>query len=525
MTIGELSRAAVVLYGPASMIKVSAMKIQSVLLAALLAPAFVHAQQKAAAPTQAQQAALEQRAEALSEEQIGQSRDIPALSALAQIYNSKGDNQRLAWTLHRLTELLPNSGELKLQLAMAYCKIGDPPSKTKAYDTLLHMQMQGFGYDISKDSRYAAIQGTRVWDYIVANLAVNTKQFGEGKVAFELPKGDHLDQALAWDAKRKKLLVGSARDGSILLVDETGKSSDFIKADAANGLWSIDALGVDQAHGKLYATSSASPLFKGFDATNAGKAGVFEFDLASGKFLKSHLVPAGDGAHILSRLAVASDGNVYAADSVRREVFKVEGGALAPLLSNPKLSAITGLAVSGDGKTLYLADYALGLFGYDLTTSAPFDVKYDTGSLVLGGIDSLNWYDGNLIVVEGGMVPKRVLRLQLGDNGRSIVGGMPLDAAQPAFGELGQAAIAGENLYFVANRQEDLYDEHGVLTAANDLQPTKIFRSNLRFNWGQNTIGTGGGLAPIGPAAAPVKSAPMAPLAPAAPAAKDDGKH
>ena len=182
---------------------------------------------------------------------------------------------------------------------------------------------------------------------------------------------------------------------------------------------------------------------------------------------------------------------MYAADSVRRQVFKLEGGALAPLLSNPRLSAITGIAVSSDGKTLYLADYALGLFGYDLTKSAPFDVKYDPGSLVLGGIDSLYWYDGNLIVVEGGMVPKRVLRLQLGDDGRSIVGGMPLDVAHPAFAELGQAAVAGENLYFVANRQEDLYDNRGVLTAPKDLRPTAIFRSNLRFAWGQNSIGTG----------------------------------
>ena len=493
------------------------MKIQSVLLAALLAPAFVHAQDKAAAPAQAPQATLEQKAEALSEEQIGQSHDIAGLSSLGQIYGAKGDYKRLALTLRRLTELLPNSGDLKLQLAMAYCKIGDPPSKTKAYDTLLHMQVQGFGYDIAKDQRFEAIQGTRVWDYLVANLAVNSKQFGEGKVAFELPKGDHLYQALAWDAKRKKLLVGSAREGKILLADDNGKLSDFIKPDATNGLWSIDALGVDQVHGKLYATSSASPLFNGFNADNAGKAGVFEFELATGKFLKKYILPSNEGAHILSRIAVGADGNVYAADGVRREVFKIEGGALKPLFGNPRLTGITGLALSGDGKTLYLSDYALGLFGYDLTKSSAFEVKYDPATLVLGGIDSLYWYEGNLIVVEGGMVPKRVLRLKLSDDGTGIAGGMPLDVAQPVFAELGQAALAGENLYFVANRQEELYDEHGVLTAADDLEPTTIFRSNLRFAWGQSSIGNkkGGGLMTIQPAQpAHAVQPPLSPLDP-----------
>ena len=508
------------------MIKVSVMKIQSVLFAALLAPVLIHAQDKTAAPAQTPQAVLEQKAEALTEEQIGQSHDIAALSSLGQIYGAKSDFKHLAWTLRRLTELLPNSGDLKLQLAMAYCKIGDPPSKTKAYDTLLHMQIQGFGYDIAKDPRFEAIQGTRVWDYIVANLAVNMKQFGDGKVAFELPNGDHLYQALAWDAKRKKLLVGSAREGTILLADEHGKLSDFIASNASNGLWSVDALGVDQPRGKLYVTSSASQLFKGFNAENASKSGLFEFDLATGKFLKKYIFPASDGPHILSRIAVGSDGNVYVADGVRRQVFKLEGGALKPLFSNPRLTGITGLALSGDGKTLYLADYALGLFGYDLTKSAAFQVQYDPAALVLGGIDSLYWYEGHLVVVEGGMVPKRVLRMKLGDDGRTIAGGMPLDVAQPEFRELGQAAVAGENLYFVANRQDDLYDQRGVLTAASDLEPTTIFRSNLRFAWGQSSIGTSktGGLMTVQPAQSPLDPSRMKPQDGDAQKGKDE-KH
>ena len=92
------------------------------------------------------------------------------LIAMAEVYNAKGDLKRLTWVFRRLTELLPNSGDLKLQLAIAYAKQDD---KTNAYDTLLHMQVQGFGYDIGKDPRFASIHGTKVWDYLVANLAVN----------------------------------------------------------------------------------------------------------------------------------------------------------------------------------------------------------------------------------------------------------------------------------------------------------------------------------------------------------------
>ena len=501
------------------------MKIQSLLLTALLLPLGAMAQDKgAAAPAGSAQEMLMQKAQALTEEQIKQSHDLTALSALAQLYNSKDDMQHLVWTLQRVCELMPNSGDLRLQLAMAYAKAGD---KTKAYDTLLRMQVQGFGYDIAKDPRFEPIHGTRVWDYLVANLAVNAKQFGEGKLAFELPRGDFLFNALAWDPKRKQLLVGSERDGRIQLADEQGKLSPFIAADAANGLWGVDALGVDEAHGKLYVASAASLRFKGFNQDNAGKAGIFEFDLATGKLLKKYILPQGDGAHVLTSIAVGKDGQVYAADGPRRSIFKLENGALKSILVNPRLTGITGLALTDDGKTLYIADYAMGIFGFDLTKAGAFELAYDPSKLVLGGIDSMYWYDGNLIVVESGMVPKRVLRVKLSADGRGVVSVMPLDVAQPAFENLGQAAVAGDNLYIVANRQDGLYDDHGVLVDAARLEPTGIFRSNLRFAWGQKGVSAGTGLVPITTAApGTINRKPGVQPVPEAKDAKPaDGKH
>ncbi len=472
------------------------MKIQSWLLLSLLAPLCVaaSAQDKAAAkPTASTQPTMAQKAEALTEEQIKQSHDVAALSRLAQLYNSQHDMQRFTWTLARVSELMPNSGDLKLQLAMAYAKVDD---KTHAYDTLMHMQIQGFGYDIAKDPRFDPIHGTKVWDYIVANLQVNAKQFGEGKVAFELPKGDYLFDALAWDAKRKQFLVGSARAGTIQLADDTGKLTDFIIADASNGLWGVDGLGIDAAHGKLYVASSASPKYKGFDKDNAGQAGVFEFDLASGKLSHKYILPQSGGAHILNSLAVGKDGQVYAADGARREIYRLDGGALKLLTSNPRLTGIRALALSDDGNTLYLADFAMGIFGFDLTKSVAFELAYNSSKLVLGGINGLYWYDGNLVAIEGGMVPRRVMRLKLSTDGRSIAGAMPLDVAQPAFADLGQGAVADDGLYFVANRQNALYDGNGVLTDPTQLEPVRVFRSNLRFAWGQNGVGTD--IGPIG---------------------------
>jgi DNA-binding beta-propeller fold protein YncE len=468
------------------------MKTQSWMFVAALAfvGGFVAAQE----PKTSGDTSVTQRAEALTEEQINQSHDIGSLTKLAQLYASRNDDQRLAWVLHRVSELTPNSGDLKLQLALVYSKMGD---KAHAYDTLMHMQVQGFGYDISKDPRFVPIQGTKVWDYLVANLDQNAKQFGEGKVAFELPKDDNLMTALAWDPKRKAFLIGSGRDGSIHLADEKGKLTNFIAAGANKDLWGVDALGVDSTHNKLYVTTSAAPRFSGFNADNADKAAVLEFELSTGKFLHKYTTQNEGGKNTFNAIAVSKDGQVYVADGAHKAVFKIDAGALKPIVHNPKLSNITALALTDDGRTLFLADYANGIYGFDLAKGAAFEPKYNSEQLVLGGIVGMHWYEGNLVIVEDGMMPKRVMRLKLSDDNTAILGAMGLDVANDAFATLGDGAIAGDNLYFVANRQDDLYDSHGVLTDASNVEPLAIFKTNVRFAWNQAGVMKSSGAIPV----------------------------
>ncbi|MGH8121831.1 MAG: hypothetical protein ACREPT_03580 [Rudaea sp.] len=478
---------------------------------AAAAPAAATPEPAAQAPAPAQKppqpaadaanAQLIKKAEALTQEQIKQSLDLAGLSKLAQLYNDQHDAKRFTWTLERLTALLPNSGNLRLQLAMAYAGTGD---KTRTYDALVKLANLGFSYDIAKDPRFDAVHGTRVWDYIVTNLQNNGKPFGEGKVAFDLPKGDLLLESLAWDPKRKQFLAGSVREGKVYLVDSAGKLGDFISADANNGLWAVYALAVDAARDKLYVLSNGVPHFKGFNADMLGKAGLFEFSLSTGKFLHKYILPQDKGAHILSSIAVGGNGRVFVADGVNQQIFSLDGGVLKPLVQNPALTGIRGMAVSGDGKTLYFADFSLGIFGMDLTKAAPFELAHNADKLALGGIDGLYWYDGTLVAVQNDMSPQRVMRLKLSADGRSVVNAMPLDVAQPAFTGLAAGAVSGDGLYSIANSQKGLYDRYGVLTEAGKLEPVHIFRSNLRFAWDDK--GVGGGVSVMGAHASAPKS-------------------
>ncbi|HEY6986536.1 MAG TPA: hypothetical protein VH375_10675, partial [Rhodanobacteraceae bacterium] len=243
--------------------------------------------------------------------------------------------------------------------------------------------------------------------------------------------------------------------------------------------------------------------FKGFKQEDYGKAGVFKFKLSTGKLLNKYLLAPDNQARTLSSIAVGKNGQVFAADGLRNIIYRLDAGTLKPMVENPKLTSIRGLAVSDDGKRLYFADYALGVFGVDLVAGKAFDLDYATDKLVLGGIDGIYCYDGTLVVIENGMSPRRVMRLKLDKGGRKIESAMPLDVSNAAFGLPTYGAIDGDGLYFIANSQKNDYDAYGVLKDSGKLESVRVFRSDLRFAWDESGIPTQASAAPSAPASAP----------------------
>jgi sugar lactone lactonase YvrE len=416
----------------------------------------------------------------LSEAQIAQVEVPTVLYQLAANYQATGDLKRLEWALQRLVVLQPNTGDLKLALAKTYA-LQDEKSKT--YDLLLSMQKQGYGYDLEKDESFAKVAPTKVWGYVTKNLSDNLKPFGEGKIAYTLPGGDHLYESLAFDPKRGQLLVGSVRDGKVQLLGKDGKLTDFITPDKENGLWSVYAMATAPDADALYVASTASIYFKGFDQADFGKAGVFKFQLSTGKLIAKYLLTADTQSRTLSSLAVGRGGMVFAADGLRNIVYRLDGGTLKPMVSNPHFTSLRGMTVNTDGTRLYVADYALGIFGVDLAAGKGFDLVYDPAKLAIGGIDGLYWYDNTLVAIQNGMQPHRVMRLHIGADGRTITKVMPLDASKPELALPTYGAIDGDGLYFVANSQKNGYDTYGSPKSESELEAVKIYRSDLRFAW------------------------------------------
>ena len=411
--------------------------------------------------------------------QLAKIEDTTQLEQLAAGLQARGkpDAAALAWK--RLASLRPHMGRYKLELAAAYAL---QDMKSESYTVLLELQGQGYAYDLSSDKRFEKVSTTEVWTYILAGFEANRQPFGEGEVAVTLPADDLLVESVAWDPKRKQLLVGSARKGAVYRVGKDGKLDALVTADEGNGMWAVMDIVVDAERGLLWVASTAIPHFEGYEPErDLGRAGVFKFDLKSGRFLDRYLSPVVVGqGFFISSLALGAGGEVYAADGVNNAVYVVRGDEFKRLFHAPRLSGLRGMAVDGDGANLYFADAQRGIMGFDLKAGKPFDLRVPA-NLALGGAEGLVWHDDALIVVQGNMQPNRIMKLKLSADGRSVAAVSPLEANRKALSAPTAAALGGGHLYVVANSQKANYDRFGLLRDRKALEGTRIWRLDPEF--------------------------------------------
>jgi hypothetical protein len=86
-------------------------------------------------------------------------------------------------------------------------------------------------------------------------------------------------------------------------------------------------------------------------------------------------------------------------------------------------------------------------------------------NLNLGAISGLFYSDGNLIMIQNGFQPQRILRLELDANGASVVKVIPLAIALEEFDRPAFGTVKGEEVYYFAN--------------PDDEQPVKVMKTPL----------------------------------------------
>lgn len=376
----------------------------------------------------------------------------------------------------RAEELRPDHGGVIYALASAYALNGQ---NGQAVAALRRFARLGYYADIAADSDLVRLRGATGYDELHRLLAMNRAPVVRSTVAFTLPDRDLLTEGIAYDPATRTFFVGSVHQRKIVRVDRAGRASDFVTR-GRDGLWAPMGMRVDALRRVLWVAAAAVPQMLGYDSADAGRSGLFRYDLSSGRLTARLLVPDDGAAHLLGDLTIARNGDVYASDSRAPVVWRARAGTdtLERVVESPLILSAQGLVLSDDELTLTLADYSRGLLKIDLGSHRVTRLPC-RGDIAVLGIDGL-YRDGRaLIGIQNGIEPHRVVRVRLDARGDSIVGTEVLERLHPAYAEPTLGVRVGRELYYIANSQWERFGETGVPAQPDELMRPAILRLRL----------------------------------------------
>ncbi|HBL28153.1 MAG TPA: hypothetical protein DD490_15070 [Acidobacteria bacterium] len=389
---------------------------------------------------------------------------ILALFAAVPAWGQEDGQAALRAQLARIAELRtsrPGDGLLAYYQALTHAALGDKGAALAQLRGLLgrHLGLipaPGLGFEgLWEDADFQAVR---------RQLEAEEERTPDAPVAIRLTDPKLIPEGIAWDGKGRRFFLGSIAQRKILTVDPRGRTRNFSRT--RDHLDAVLGLAVDAQRNRLYAVST-----NGFEAAaaTARRNAVVAYDLRSRRRIARFDIAE---ALQLNDVAVAPDGTVYVSDSAAGSVYRLPPGArdFVPHGKTGALPGANGLAVAPDGKLYVTLDTGIALMeGGTLQRLSQPD------TVVTGCLDGLYWYEGDLLGIQNGCNPGRVVRIRLGEQGRQIVGLQVLQSHHhAAFDEPTTGALADGALYVIANSYVGRHQPDGSLKDPATLQPTAL---------------------------------------------------
>ena len=380
------------------------------------------------------------------------------------------DYARMEAELREALKLRPAHPTATYKLASAQALRGQSEA---ALDTLSGLADMGLAFDPYADPDYAALKGVRGFSSIRRAFARNRDDpRGDAERVFRLKSPTFIPEGIAFDPERRHFYVGSVHERRIVRVLRDDTELEFAGPDR---LWAVFGMSADEERDLLWVTTAAIPEMKDARPDELGKTAIVGFRLKSGE-QKHRFVLDEKGEHRLGDVIVHK-GRLYATDSRGGLLYVVDpkDGVFKALTRPGELSSPQGLVVSRDEDYLYIADYTQGLYRYAFDGGKLERLEVAKGISVYG-IDGLYRYRNDLLVIQNGITPHRVARLELADRGRKVRHLRVLAANLKAFDEPTLGVVVDKDFYFIANSQWDKFDDQGRLPPPDTLRRPQIMR-------------------------------------------------
>jgi hypothetical protein len=343
--------------------------------------------------------------------------------------------------------LRPDYPRLLVNLAEAQVANEHP---AEAIATLDRLAALGVHSPVDEAAAFAPLRGEKDFQAVVKRLNANLRPIGAGEVDFTLREMTGLIEGIAWREKTRQFFFGDVHGRTVWVRGADGKVRTFAKSDELFGVFGLLA---DEERGALWAATSAVSAMSGYSTDQSGKAGLAELDLANGSLRHLTLVPSDTQEHVLGDLAPAPDGSIFLPDSAAPIVWRYRPGAetLERFVESEEFLSLQGAVVVQDGRALVLADYANGLLWIDLATRTVRRMETPPDTTLIGIDGLVATPTGELIAVQNGVRPHRVLRLTIDFDAATVTRVDILESAHLVMADPTLGCMVGDDFVFVAN--------------------------------------------------------------------------
>ena len=335
--------------------------------------------------------------------------------------------------------------------------------------TLERLLAKGIDYGADNLDEFAAVRELPGWADYAAGIEKLYTPVGQASVALQLDDGQFVPEGIALDDDGD-FLLGSIRKGQ--LIRANGKVE--LLSDRA-GHWSVFGMRFDE-RGDLWFASAAVPQLADAGG-NIGSSGLFCIDVETGDVTREVILPQSEDDQVLGDLVIES-GSIYTTDSLTGALYRysIDEDRYETLAEPGTFGSPQGLVFDDSGAYLYVADYIGGLYRVSLADGSrdrlivPKDISDH-------GIDGLYRHGTELIAIQNGIFPHRVVAFQLSDDGLGIDGVRTLVANHELFDEPTLGVVQGDEFFFVANSHWNRFDENNELPV--DLSGPTILKVSL----------------------------------------------
>ena len=388
----------------------------------------------------------------------------------------QGDLPTARAEMRRAAESWPTQ-QVYMESAAALAAVARDTSDAAAW--LDRLATLGVGAFASGDTTFNALAGAPSFDSAVARLKRATAPISNGRVAVTVADTAFHPEGIAFDPRTGRWFVGSVRQRRIVAVERDGATRDFVSS-GADGIGGVFGMAADVSRRTLWVATTALARMTGYSAADSGRAGVFGYDMDSGSLRRRVWLRPDSAAHTFGDVAVAPNGDVYVSDSQSPWILKVPraGDTVERFMTHPLFRSLQGMAITSDGRTMYVADYSHGLLRVDLAARTASALQAASGVTLLG-IDGLYLHDGALIAVQNGVTPTRVVRFCLDRDGHGVQRAEVLDRSPATADEPTLGAIVGDSVFYVATSQWETFDDAGKRRVGTVARPVTVLGAPL----------------------------------------------